>query len=134
MPAGGANAGTVPGGAADNGSILTGFEDLEAVLSPETAAASKAAAAAAAAASANDTPTNGDIAAPAAGVSLLGGLVTAKSKVSTGQGIWPQLPECAHAGHAVVNHPRLPSVSLQISSCERLNGQQSHGAHVHVRG
>jgi hypothetical protein len=71
---------TVLGGAADNGAILTGFEDLEAVLSPETAAASKAALSA----SANGAQANEDVAAPTAGVSLLGGLVTAKSKVSIG--------------------------------------------------
>ncbi len=61
-----------------NGNLLTGFENLEEVLSPETAAASKQAAAAAA------NGNSDDVAAPAAGVSLLGGLVTAKSKASQG--------------------------------------------------
>ena len=75
-PAGVADGVTIPGGAADNGAILTGFEDLEAVLSPETAAASKAASAA------NGAPAHADVAAPSTGVSLLGGLVTAKSKAS----------------------------------------------------
>ena len=67
----------VPNGdATANGNLLTGFENLEEVLSPETAAASKQAAAAAA------NGNSDEVAAPAAGVSLLGGLVTAKSKAS----------------------------------------------------
>ena len=62
-----------------NGNLLTGFENLEEFLSPETAAANKQAAAAAA------NGNGDDVAAPAAGVSLLGGLVTAKSKARQGQ-------------------------------------------------
>ena len=61
------------------GGGLDGFEDLEAVLSPETAAASRAAEAEAAEA-AKGSPTD----APKSGVTLLGGLVTAQSKVRRG--------------------------------------------------
>ncbi len=68
--------GVLNGDASTDGNLLTGFENLEEVLSPETAAAAKQAAAAAA------NGNSDDIAAPAAGVSLLGGLVTAKSKAS----------------------------------------------------
>ena len=67
------------GAAGDNGNLLTGFENLEEILSPETAASAKAAAAAA-----NGGPAGDDAVAPAAGVSLLGGLVNAKSKASAG--------------------------------------------------
>ena len=72
--------GVVNGDASTDGNLLTGFENLEEVLSPETAAASKQAATAAA----NGGHPDDDVAAPAAGVSLLGGLVTAKSKASRG--------------------------------------------------
>lgn len=61
----------------DAGGGLDGFEDLEVVLSPETAAASRAAEAEAAEV-ARSAPTD----APKSGVTLLGGLVTAQSKVS----------------------------------------------------
>ena len=54
-------------------SVLDGFEDLEAVLSPETAAASKAAE--------GDATQSVVVGTPKAGVTLLGGLVTAQSKV-----------------------------------------------------
>lgn len=59
--------------AAANRTVLDGFEDLEAVLSPETAAASR---------SMQDEATQGAaVGTPKAGVTLLGGLVTAQSKV-----------------------------------------------------
>lgn len=75
----GTRAEAATGGAPGAGGGLDGFEDLEAVLSPETAAASRAAEAEAAEAEAAKGAAPN---APKSGVTLLGGLVTAQSKVS----------------------------------------------------